>query len=100
MKGGSAFTGCLDSVYASLGIKHLQERSLSYCGQTQRDLTPDQIDVMKQIAEFIVNDGAITVTDLNEINTNLWRQGIRTFGQVLRFSEEITALSRILLKAA
>ncbi|MBR5165765.1 MAG: hypothetical protein IKW87_09470 [Ruminococcus sp.] len=55
---------------------------------------------MKQIAEFIVNDGAITVTDLNEINTNLWRQGIRTFGQVLRFSEEITALSRILLKAA
>lgn len=71
-----------------------------YCGQTQRDLTPDQIDVMKQIAEFIVNDGAITVTDLNEINTDLWRQGIRTFGQVPRFSEEITALSRILLKAA
>ncbi|WP_028515141.1 type I restriction endonuclease subunit R [Ruminococcus flavefaciens] len=71
-----------------------------YCGQTQRDLTPDQIDVMKQIAEFIVNDGAITVTDLNEINTDLWRQGIRTFGQVPKFSEEITALSRILLKAA
>lgn len=71
-----------------------------YCGQTQRDLTEDQIEVMRQISEFIINDGAISVKDLNEIDTDLWRQGIRVFGQVPRFGEEIAALSRFLLKAA
>ena len=71
-----------------------------YCGQTQRDLTPDQTEVMKQIAEFIVNDGAITAAELNDIDADLWRQGIRVFGKPHLFGEEITALSRILLKAA
>ncbi|MBE6851578.1 MAG: DEAD/DEAH box helicase [Ruminococcus sp.] len=71
-----------------------------YCGQTQRDLSEDQINVMRQIAEYIVNDGAITPAELNEINTDLWRQGIRAFGKPVSFSEEMTALSRILLKAA
>ena len=71
-----------------------------YCGQTQRDLTPDQTEVMKQIAEFIVNDGAITAAELNDIDADLWRQGIRVFGKPQLFGEEITALSRILLKAA
>lgn len=71
-----------------------------YCGQTQRDLTTDQIDVMRQIAEFIVNDGAITAAELNDIDADLWRQGIRVFGKPQLFGEEITALSRILLKAA
>ena len=71
-----------------------------YCGQTQRDLTDDQIDVMRQIAEFIVNDGAITAAELNDIDADLWRQGIRVFGKPQLFGEEMTALSRILLKAA
>lgn len=71
-----------------------------YCGQTQRDLTPDQTEVMKQIAEFIVNDGAITAAELNDIDADLWRHGIRVFGKPQLFGEEITALSRILLKAA
>ncbi|WP_294412876.1 type I restriction endonuclease subunit R [uncultured Ruminococcus sp.] len=71
-----------------------------YCGQTQRDLTPDQTEVMRQIAEFIVNDGAITAAELNDIDADLWRQGIRVFGKPQLFGEEITALSRILLKAA
>jgi len=71
-----------------------------YCGQTQRNLNDDQIDIMRQIAEFIVNDGAISAAELNDIDADLWRQGIRAFGKVPRFSEEIIALSRILLKAA
>ncbi len=71
-----------------------------YCGQTQRDLSEDQTDVMRQIAEFIVNDGAITAAELNDIDADLWRQGIRVFGKPQLFGVEITALSRILLKAA
>ena len=83
----------------SLMTGYVQRFNL-YCGQNQRDLTEDQIEVIWQISEFIINDGAISVTDLNEIDTNLWRQGIRVFGQVPRLGEEITALSRFLLKAA
>ncbi|MBP3242834.1 MAG: DEAD/DEAH box helicase family protein [Ruminococcus sp.] len=72
-----------------------------YCGQTQRDLTDDQKDVMRQIAEFIVNDGAITAKELNEIDFDLWKKGINVFEmkhQIL--TDEINALSKILLKAA
>ena len=71
-----------------------------YCGQTQRELSDDQKEVMRQIAEFVINDGAISVSELNEIDTDLWRRGIRVFGQPQRLNDEITALSRILLKAA
>ncbi len=71
-----------------------------YCGQMQRDLSEEQVDVMRQIAEFIINDGAITAAELNDIDADLWRQGIRVFGKPQLFGEEITALSRILLKAA
>lgn len=71
-----------------------------YCGQTQRSLTDEQITVMRQIAEFVINDGAVSVTELNEIDTDLWRQGIRAFRQVQRLDEEIIALSKIILKAA
>lgn len=81
-------------------INGLASRFSLYCGQNQRDLTPEQTEVMRQIAEFIINDGAITSNDLNEIDADLWRKGIRVFGQVPRFEEEITALSRFLLKAA
>lgn len=88
-----------NSKLTSLMNGYVQRFNL-YCGQTQRDLTEDQIEVMRQISEFIINDGAISVTDLNEIDTDLWRQGIRVFGQVPRLGEEITVLSRFLLKAA
>lgn len=71
-----------------------------YCGQTQRNLNEEQTEIMRQIAEFIVNDGAISAAELNEIDTDLWRQGIRAFGKPVNFADEMTALSKILLKAA
>ena len=71
-----------------------------YCGQTQRSLTDEQITVMRQIAEFVINDGVVSSAELNDIDTDLWRQGIRAFRQVQRLDEEIIALSKIILKAA
>ena len=52
-----------------------------------------------QIAEFVINDGAISVMDLNEIDTDLWRRGVISF-TIPVLAEEILAMSRILLKAA
>lgn len=70
-----------------------------YCGQQQRPLTADQVEIMKQIAEFVINDGAISVMDLNEIDTDLWRRGVTEFGPA-RLADEMQALSKFLLKVA
>ena len=70
-----------------------------YCGQQQRVLTKDQVEIMRQIAEFVINDGAISVNELNEIDTDLWRKGVTSFGAKM-LADEMQALSRFLLKVA
>ena len=54
---------------------------------------------MRQVAEFVINDGAIFVKELNEIDTDLWRKGVTVFGAPM-LAEEMQALSRFLLKVA
>lgn len=80
-------------------INGYAKRFALYCGQQQRILTEDQVEIMKQVAEFIINDGAISVKELNEIDTDLWRKGVTSFGGKV-LADEIQALSRFLLKVA
>ncbi|MBR4332572.1 MAG: DEAD/DEAH box helicase family protein [Clostridia bacterium] len=74
-------------------------RFILYCGQAQRELTESQRNLMRQIAEFVINDGALTPMELNEVDTDLWRRGVTLFGAKM-LSEEMQAMARILLKAA
>ena len=80
-------------------IKGYAKRFNLYCGQQQRVLTKDQVDIMHQVAEFIINDGALSLEELNEIDTDLWRKGVTSFGGKM-LAEEMQALSRFLLKVA
>ncbi len=80
-------------------VKGFAQRFNLYCGQAQRVLTEDQREIMRQIAEFVVNDGAISVMELNEIDTDLWRRGVISLTAPV-LSEEMQAMARILLKAA
>ena len=80
-------------------IKGFAQRFNLYCGQAQRALSDDQIEIMRQIAEFVINDGAITAMELNEIDTDLWRRGITSFTAPV-FNDEIQTMSRFLLRAA
>ena len=80
-------------------INGYAKRFALYCGQQQRVLTEDQVEIMKQVAEFVINDGAISVKELNEIDTDLWRKGVTSFGGKV-LAEEMQALSRLLLKVA
>lgn len=80
-------------------INGYAKRFALYCGQQQRVLTDDQVEIMKQVAEFVINDGAISVKELNEIDTDLWRKGVTSFGGKV-LAEEMQALSRFLLKVA
>ena len=80
-------------------ISGYAKRFALYCGQQQRMLTEDQVEIMKQVAEFVINDGAISVKELNEIDTDLWRKGVSSFGGKM-LAEEMQALSKFLLKVA
>lgn len=70
-----------------------------YCGQQQRTLTPEQTEIMRQIAEFVINDGALSMRDLNETDPDLWRRGIMSFGPET-LATEMNTLSEFLLKVA
>lgn len=80
-------------------IKGYSQRLSLYYGQNQRTLTSEQMEVMKQIADYVIRDGAITVGELNEVNTDLWRQGVGQFG-VPALKEEMKSLAKFILKVA
>lgn len=80
-------------------IKGYSQRFSLYCGQAQRKLTDDQKEIMKQIADYIIEEGAISINELNAFDTDLWRKGIKNFGAPV-LSEEIITLARFILKAA
>lgn len=54
---------------------------------------------MKHIADYIINDGYISINELNEIDTDLWRKAIKTFG-ALPLKTELVTLSKFILKVA
>lgn len=71
-----------------------------YCGQAQRELSDSQKDIMRQISEYIVADGAFTANELNEIDSELWRKSILEFKTPSALQDEIQVLSRFILKVA
>ena len=79
-------------------VGYAQRFSL-YCGQNQRVLTEDQIEIMRQIAEYIINDGAITALELNAINADLWRKGVQSLTPSV-LKSEMDTLARFMLRTA
>ena len=85
---------------SSLFTGYLQRFNL-YCGQVQRTLSNEQKEIMRQIAVYVVNEGAFTLPELNSFDTDLWRRGITEFGNNPKaLSSEIQQLSRFILKVA
>ncbi|MBP3284597.1 MAG: DEAD/DEAH box helicase family protein [Clostridia bacterium] len=80
-------------------LKGYSQRFTLYCGQAQRILTSDQQEIMKQIADYIINEGSISVMELNCIDTDLWRKAVKSFG-VPALTAEIIELSKFILKVA
>ena len=80
-------------------INGYAQRFSLYCGRSQRVLTEEQKDIMQQIAEYIINDGAITVMELNETDTELWKKAVKSFGGKT-LASEIQTLSKFILKVA
>lgn len=79
--------------------KGFAQRFHLYCGQAQRVLTDAQQEIMRQIASYVVDDGALSVAELNEIDTDLWRRGVLALSAP-GLAEEMQSLARFLLKTA
>lgn len=82
----------------SLFTGHGQRFSL-YCGQNQRILTDGQKEIMRQIAEYVIDAGAISPAELNDVDTDLWRKALISLGAPA-LQEEMAVLSKFLLKVA
>ncbi|SEQ01353.1 type I restriction enzyme, R subunit [Lachnospiraceae bacterium RM5] len=80
-------------------INGYAQRFSLYCGRAQRVLTQEQKDIMQQVAEYIINDGAITIMELNETDTELWKKAVKSFGGKT-LASEIQTLSKFILKVA
>lgn len=80
-------------------LKGYSQRLTLYCGQAQRSLTEEQQDIMKQIADYIIEDGSVSVTELNDFAPDLWKKAVISFG-IPTLAEEINTLSKFILKAA
>lgn len=81
-------------------LKGYTQKFTLYCGQAQRTLTDDQKDIMKQIADYVINDGYISAGELNEYDTDLWRKAVKSFGSAKVLNVEIATLTKFLLKVA
>lgn len=75
------------------------QRFSLYAGSTNHKLTDTQVDIMKRIAEYIVDEGSITTNELNSIDTDLWREGIMSFGPQV-FAAEMQMLSKYVIGVA
>lgn len=80
-------------------IKGYSQRFTLYCGQEQRSLTDNQRNIMKQIADYIINDGSFSIMELNDFDTDLWKKAIANFG-VPALTAEIETLTRFILRVA
>lgn len=80
-------------------LKGYASRLSLYVGQNQRVLTEDQKNIMKQIADYIIEGGAITSEELNQTNTDLWRKAVTAIGGK-ELNHEMQVLTRFILKVA
>ncbi len=82
----------------SLITGYAQRFSL-YCGQNQRILTEDQVEIMRQIAQYVINDGAISALELNSVNADLWRKGVVSLTAPV-LDTEMQTLAKFMLRTA
>ncbi|WP_288569001.1 type I restriction endonuclease subunit R [uncultured Treponema sp.] len=66
-----------------------------YCGQAWRKFTPEQVEIVQQIAEYIVQNGCITNIELNKAKHDLFVKAIPIFG-ANKLNNEMQTISKYL----
>lgn len=66
-----------------------------YCGQAWRKFTPEQVEIVQQIAEYIVQNGCIANIELNKAKHDLFVKAIPIFGAD-KLNNEMQTISKYL----
>ena len=86
-----------DELFSLFGV--CSQRFNLYVGNTNHTLSDAQIEIMRKIADYIVEEGSITAMELNSIDTDLWRNGVTLFGPQV-FASEMQMLSKYIIGVA
>jgi hypothetical protein len=70
-----------------------------WCGQIQHPLTEGQKEIVRQIVDYIVANGAYSNKELREENITLFAQMVRNYGAAEVVDEVLGSLSGFMLKA-
>lgn len=84
----------LESLYPAAA----QRFNLWY-GQRQRLLTDAQIEVIRQIVNYVASNGALTIKEIREMDKDKANALIRVFGNMATVNETINSLSTFILTA-
>ena len=82
----------LESLYPSAS-----QRFNLWCGQNQRPLTEEQIEVMQQVFSYIASNGYCTITEIKDNDKTQAAQLIRVFGGKNIADEALSSLSQFII---
>ena len=82
----------LDSVYASA-----QQYFNLWCGQRNNEKTQKQIDIMRQIVDYVASNGAVTVKDIREDDKTRAAQLIQAFGGMEQATNALYSLYKFVV---
>lgn len=101
----SAMTNLIQLVrFAFHQIDHLESVSWSaqkyfnlWCGQRNNEKTPAQIEVMRQIVDYVACNGAVTINDIKEDDKTKAAQLIKAFGGKDQASNALLSLYKFVV---
>ncbi len=64
-----------------------------YCGQSWRKFTEEQLEIVRQIAEYIVQNGCVTNNDFYKAKADLFVKAVKIFGGD-KLNEELQTISK------
>ena len=82
----------LESLYPTA-----QQRFNLWYGQTQRNITDKQIEIIRQIVNYIASNGACNIKDIREDDKTRAAQLIKAFGGVAAADEALISLSKFII---
>jgi type I restriction enzyme R subunit len=85
-------TDRLESLYP-----YAQQRFNLWFGQNQREITPQQVDIIRQVVNYIASNGFCTIQDIKEDDKTKAAQLSKAFGGLHSANEALTSLSQFIL---
>lgn len=70
-----------------------------WCGQKQRSLTEEEKEIFRRISQYIVENGAISVRELSELDNELFVQLVKLEKGPAPANSELSSLAAFLLQS-